>query len=300
MPRARNIKPSFFDNDELADSNCALGRLLFIGLWTISDYRGNLEWRPKKVKATLLPYDDCDIVRLAINLDKSGFIRFYSVQGVIYLNIVNFVKHQNPHKNERDKGTDILGFDSEGSQVIVLEEVVINPDKNGTNPDLNASDPADPCLLIPDPCSLIPNSGLPLKGLTPPPEEPPKKDAKPKKKPVDTKATWRSYIDGYCNRYGVEPLRNKQTNSQMAQFCRSVALDEAPLIAAYYVMHNEQWFVKSSHSVGILLQNAQKLRTEWATNTMVTSTTARQIDNSQSNANAVQEAIRISREQGKC
>ena len=30
---ARNIKPAFFDNDELAE-NDPLGRLLFIGLWT--------------------------------------------------------------------------------------------------------------------------------------------------------------------------------------------------------------------------------------------------------------------------
>ena len=38
MARARNIKPAFFDNDELAE-NEPLGRLLFIGLWTLADYQ---------------------------------------------------------------------------------------------------------------------------------------------------------------------------------------------------------------------------------------------------------------------
>ena len=61
MARSRNIKPAFFLNDDLAEKNCALGRLLFIGLWTLADYRGNLEWRAGKIKAQLLPYDSCDV-----------------------------------------------------------------------------------------------------------------------------------------------------------------------------------------------------------------------------------------------
>ena len=57
MARARNIKPALFTNDTLAE-NDALGRLLFIGLWTIADFKGDVEWRPKRVKAQVLPYDD--------------------------------------------------------------------------------------------------------------------------------------------------------------------------------------------------------------------------------------------------
>ena len=60
MARARNIKPAFFDNDDLAEVP-PLGRILFIGFWTISDFKGDLEWRPKRIKAQILPYDDCDV-----------------------------------------------------------------------------------------------------------------------------------------------------------------------------------------------------------------------------------------------
>lgn len=162
MARARNIKPSFFTHDALAD-NDPLGRLLFIGLWTIADYKGELEWRPKRVKAQIMPYDECDIEALAINLEKTGFVRFYSVGGADYIHIVNFDKHQNPHKNERDKGSDVPAITDENSighsQVIdsngeyeESEQIEINPDRDGSNP-------ADSFFLIPDSCSLIPDSG---------------------------------------------------------------------------------------------------------------------------------------------
>lgn len=155
MPRARNIKHSFFSNDELGEID-PLGRLLFIGLWTLADYKGDLEWREKRVKAQILPYDNCDIKKLAINLDKSGFIRFYSNGNSIYLNIVNFAKHQNPHKNERNKGSDIPGYCEEYRQAIDLKGVTINLDKSGLKPECSHSNRADSCSLIPDSCSLIP------------------------------------------------------------------------------------------------------------------------------------------------
>lgn len=153
MARARNIKPAFFYNEELGDIE-PLARLLFIGLWTISDCNGNIEWRPKRIKTQLLPYDNCDINELANNLDNSGFIRFYSIQEKCYLNIVNFMKHQNPHKNERDKGSDIPKY--EKCYAVGCMNTG-NPDKNGTAPDKNASDPADSLIPYPDSPILIPD-----------------------------------------------------------------------------------------------------------------------------------------------
>lgn len=155
MARARNIKPAFFDNDKLAE-NDPLGRLLFIGLWTLADCNGNLEWREKRVKKQLLAYDDCCIVSLAINLDKSGFIRFYSDGENIYLNVVNFDKHQNPHKNERVKGSDIPEYSESMRQVVDLNKLTINRDKSGLKRNDSASNPADSLNLIPDSLNLIP------------------------------------------------------------------------------------------------------------------------------------------------
>jgi len=149
MARARNIKAAFFQN-EILGSLDPLARLLFIGMWTIADFKGCLEFRPKRIKAQLLPYDECDVLKLAINLDKSGFISIYSVQGKRYIKIVNFTRHQNPHKNEREAGSDIPDFEEKHKEINTLEKIAINSEKIG-------SAPADSLFLIPD--LLIPDTG---------------------------------------------------------------------------------------------------------------------------------------------
>ena len=114
MKRTRQINPGFFTNDELADIT-PLGRLLFAGLWVIADHEGRLEDRPKKIKAEILPYDNCDVDDLLNQLQNAGFIKRYKVdiprtdQGntmdtpkadVGIIQVVNFTKYQHPHRNE--------------------------------------------------------------------------------------------------------------------------------------------------------------------------------------------------------
>lgn len=100
MARSRNIKPGFFENDTLAEVN-PLGRLLFIALWTIADREGRLEYRPRRIKAECLPYDDCNVENLLEELFVRGFIVLYEVENIKYIQIVNFKKHQNPHLKEQ-------------------------------------------------------------------------------------------------------------------------------------------------------------------------------------------------------
>lgn len=157
MARSRNIKPGFFKNDVLAEID-PLGRILFAGLWTLADFKGELEWRHKKIKAELLPYDDCDVIKLAINLDKSGFIRFYSDGEKIFLKVVAFEEHQNPHKNEREKGSKIPCYSETMRQAVDLTSITIKRDKSGLNQECSASDRADSLNLIPDSLNLIPDS----------------------------------------------------------------------------------------------------------------------------------------------
>ncbi len=157
MARARNIKPSFFQNEELAELN-PLDRLFFIGLWTIADYKGCIEFRPKRLKIQILPYDDCDTEVLANNLERSGFLRMYSVEGKRYLKVVNFERHQNPHKNERDAGSEIPDFDGKDAQAIDSIEFEKNREQDGTNLEQDGTARADSLLLIPD--SLLLNAGI--------------------------------------------------------------------------------------------------------------------------------------------
>ena len=148
MARARNIKPAFFTNDDLGELT-PLERLAFIGMWTIADFKGCIEFKPKRLKVQILPYDECDFELIAINLDKSGFIKMYSVQGQRYLKIVNFEKHQNPHKNEREAGSELPELFESTIKNNELNNIEINPDKNGTTR-------ADSLIPITDSLKLIP------------------------------------------------------------------------------------------------------------------------------------------------
>jgi hypothetical protein len=155
MARARNIKPGFFQNDALGELS-PLARLLFIGMWTIADFKGCLEYRPKRLKAQLLPYDECNIESIMTSLYKSRFVTIYHVQGQPYIKIMNFEKHQNPHPNERKAGSEIPEWDGIVNGINDLESIVTNHDEDGTNR-------ADsliliPSSLIPDSPSLIPDS----------------------------------------------------------------------------------------------------------------------------------------------
>lgn len=145
MARARNIKPAFFLNTDLSEV-CALSRLAFIGMWTISDFKGCIELNFKKIKAQILPYDNIDMELITINLEQYGFIQTYSVQGKRYLKILNFEKHQNPHKNEREAGSNIPDIDKNDNS---FNNISKNHDKDGTNLDNNGTARADSLILIP-------------------------------------------------------------------------------------------------------------------------------------------------------
>lgn len=103
MARARNIKPGFFDNEILGELP-ALTRLLFVGLWCLADREGRLQDRPKRIKKELLGYDDVtadDVDNMLQQLHDNDFIQRYEVAGEKYIQVINFLKHQNPHCKEQ-------------------------------------------------------------------------------------------------------------------------------------------------------------------------------------------------------
>jgi hypothetical protein len=132
MARARNIKPAFFQNEDLAELK-PIERLAFIAMWTVADYRGCIEYRAKRLKVQLLPYDNCDIDSIVTNLEQSRFITTYTVNGQNYIKILNFEKHQNPHPNEKKSGSTIPDIDESNCNINKLQTIVTNHDKDGTN-----------------------------------------------------------------------------------------------------------------------------------------------------------------------
>ena len=147
MARARNIKPGLFKNEILGVAD-PIYTLLFEGLWVLADREGRIEDRPLRIKAEIFPYrEGLNIDEMLNWLQTNGFIRRYVARGKKCIVVCEFVKHQNPHKNESD--SELPAPEGEGS----------NPEEIGRSTEIIGSARADSLSsdsLIPD--SLTPSN----------------------------------------------------------------------------------------------------------------------------------------------
>lgn len=117
MGRIRSIKPEFFQHEVLFDLERDSGlplRLSFAGLWTQCDREGRFKWRPRTLKAAILPFDEIDFSRVLDALTTRGFLVKYEVSGEDYGYVPSWKQHQfvngkenqssipNPPKNQLD------------------------------------------------------------------------------------------------------------------------------------------------------------------------------------------------------
>jgi hypothetical protein len=97
--RSRNLKPGFFKNEELGELDHS-ERLLFAGLWCLSDREGFFENRPKRISAEIFPFDEkitgLVISKMLCNLMSRHVITLNDTHGYI----PSFLKHNNPHPHE--------------------------------------------------------------------------------------------------------------------------------------------------------------------------------------------------------
>lgn len=109
---------------------------------------------------------------------------------------------------------------------------------------------------------------------------------------------WKAYAAAYEGRYRTLPIRNAKVNSQVNDLLKRLGAESAA-VAAYFVSINDAYLIRNCHDFGSLLAKAEAYRTQWATNMQVNGRTARQIEDTQANLNAAQEAARNIREGGK-
>jgi hypothetical protein len=169
--RARNIKPGFFHNEHLL-SLSPRHRLLFIGLWCLADREGRLEDRPGKIKIEVLPGDDCDVDQMLEDLarpqgpDGERFIRRYAAGGRRCIQVLNFVRHQNPHIRETASLLPAPPAEADAKQwaadapVLHQASTVLAAEEHQASP----ADSLIPDSLIPD--SLIADTLIPKRLLT--------------------------------------------------------------------------------------------------------------------------------------
>ena len=98
--RSRIIKPDFFQDEKVNNLSYA-EQILFIGLWTLADKRGLLEYIPDVIRSFIFPFKPkTDIKKMFKNMEKIGFIKKYANNCKQYIHIINFERHQHIHPHE--------------------------------------------------------------------------------------------------------------------------------------------------------------------------------------------------------
>lgn len=96
----------------------------------MADRAGRLEDRPLRIKAELLPFDECDTDGLLETLAENEFIIRYKANGKSFIQIINFARHQHPHMKEAE--SEIPPCEAAGDTPIFFAQ-----DEHGANPSLN-------------------------------------------------------------------------------------------------------------------------------------------------------------------
>lgn len=250
MPRARNIKPAFFQNEVLGEME-PLCRLLFIGLWTIADKAGRLEDRPKRIHVSCLPYDQANVDAMLTVLESRGFIRRYEHDNTRVIQIVNWARHQMPHHKERE--SELPEYDEE-KHGVTQAQAKHDPCLSQASLNEVACCPTDSLNLIPD--SLNPNK----TSMSGKPDDMPPDDTKPKNgalkqravsildllnektgrnfKPVDANlkpiiARLREYDESTVRAVTVRRWRAWKDDDTMREYLRPATLYNATKFAQY-------------------------------------------------------------------
>ena len=139
------------------------------------------------------------------------------------------------------------------------------------------------------------------------PSEPPGSDLilavndKPKpasKANPDNVKTWEAYARAYRHRYGMFPTPNAQTRGMVAKLVKLVGADTAPMLAAFFVQHNDGYFVRTRHALNGLINSYQQVLTDMARGEQMTPTKARQTERTQANFESHKGALEILKARG--
>ncbi|MGE3778366.1 MAG: hypothetical protein AB7F89_14360 [Pirellulaceae bacterium] len=105
MARIRTIKPEFPQSESMGKVSRE-ARYIFVMLWTIADDEGRFRAASRMLASLLCPYDDDagDLTEGWLEeLEGVKCIRRYTVDGSIYGEIVNWLKHQKIDKPSKSR-----------------------------------------------------------------------------------------------------------------------------------------------------------------------------------------------------
>ncbi|HYC99719.1 MAG TPA: hypothetical protein VEB22_00700 [Phycisphaerales bacterium] len=254
--------------------------LFFVGLWNAADDDGKLKFDPVEISIRLGSRWDAGKVRLFVGKLVAGGQLVISRDSA-WLRVVNW-SHQKIDRPRRHS--------------VKAEEIEWLNQSDSTK----ALESSRKCGAVLDGIGIGKvEDRIPLPGDGPSSPAAPKGRAlEPKKKSrslpspeTKTGRTWSAYAAAYRARYGEEPARNAQGFGICSRLVDRLGADEAPEVAAFYLGHNDSFYVRSLHPLALLLRDAEKLRTEWKVGRQMTQTTARRVEQAQSNADAIRDYL---------
>jgi DNA-binding PadR family transcriptional regulator len=115
----------------------------------------------------------------------------------------------------------------------------------------------------------------------------------PKDQSCKTFKVWANYAMAYRKRYSTWPVWNAKVGGQLGQLVDRLGADVAHHVAAHFLKTADAAVLRKCHSLNELLANAESYHTQWVTGQRINGTTARQMERTEANVSAAEQAAQI-------
>ena len=115
----------------------------------------------------------------------------------------------------------------------------------------------------------------------------------PKDQTCKTFKAWANYAMAYRKRYSTWPVWNAKAGGQLGQLVDRLGADVAHHVAAHFLKISDAAVLRKCHSLNELLANAESYHTQWVTGKRINGTTARQMERTEANVSAAEQAAQM-------
>ncbi len=201
-------------------------------------------------------------------------------------------KYPTPPKNE---GRKKIRSTSEKNPIKVGEKSEQGSEKSPTNQDTNHQgtnqDTSQDLQGSPD--KRARNLVLVVDRTDAPRVEIPADMPGPKDQSCKTFKVWANYAMAYRKRYSTWPVWNAKVGGQLSQLVDRLGADVAHHVAAHFLKTSDAAVLRKCHSLNELLANAESYHTQWVTGQRINGTTARQMERTEANVSAAEQAAQM-------
>lgn len=243
--------------------------------------------------------------RMLKALEEAGLIELSSTSNITLFRLTEKAAEWNKKQDGSEKyptppetkGRKKIRSTSEKSPSKVGKKSEPGSEKSPTNQDTNHQDTNQGTSH-----SLQDESGKPTqsRGLTlvadrieAPRVEIPADMPGPKDQTCKTFKVWANYAMAYRKRYSTWPVWNAKVGGQLGQLVDRLGVDVAHHVAAHFLKTSDAAVLRKCHSLNELLANAESYHTQWVTGQRINGTTARQMERTEANLSAAEQAAQL-------